>query len=130
MSLEIRSIKKSTRVVLFKKQQLRNSRQFGNQLVDYIISVLLPYDPLDEDDYEHRRSGTEEILSLLMKYTDLLNKKTVSSFGKRLKSAKVDLMKAPGKRVSIGDNQKGQMRNLYVMKEKYLGKLKKKIANT
>ncbi|KAI7902287.1 uncharacterized protein BX663DRAFT_71055 [Cokeromyces recurvatus] len=101
---------------VFKKSNLANQAQ----LVDFVNSVILPYDPLNDDIYECRRMETKEILALLMKHTDLLNKKTVSSFGKWLKSAKVDLLKSPDKRVLTSDNEKVQVRNLYVMKEKFL----------
>ncbi|KAL0083358.1 hypothetical protein F4703DRAFT_1715128, partial [Phycomyces blakesleeanus] len=93
-----------------------------SKLVDFVISAILPYNPLNEEIYKCKRMETKEILALLMKHTNLLDKKTVSSFGKWLKSSKVDLLDSPDKRVFTCDNKKVQARNLYVMKEKDLGK--------
>ncbi|OAD74993.1 hypothetical protein PHYBLDRAFT_144346 [Phycomyces blakesleeanus NRRL 1555(-)] len=68
--------------------------------------AILPYNPLNEEIYKCKRMETKEILALLMKHTNLLDKKTVSSFGKWLKSSKVDLLDSPDKRVFTCDNKK------------------------
>ncbi|KAI9480714.1 MAG: hypothetical protein EXX96DRAFT_479942, partial [Benjaminiella poitrasii] len=108
------------------KYSTSNSKKTASQtqLVDFVNSAILPYDPLNEDIYECKRMETKDILALLMRYINLLNKKTVSNFGKWLKSAKVNLIKPSDKKILTSDNEKVQLRSLYVMKEKFLSKLK------
>lgn len=85
--------------------------------------MFLPCDPLNEEVYDCKQVGTKEMLSFVWKHTNVFDKQNVNSFGKWLKSQKISLAYSPVKRVTNSADEKVQVRILYVMKAKYLGKL-------
>ncbi|KAI9253629.1 hypothetical protein BY458DRAFT_443143 [Sporodiniella umbellata] len=92
------------------------------QVVNFLNIVFLPVDPFNEEVYNCKQVEMEEILSFIQKYSRLFNKTNVNSLGKWLKSAKVNLTDSSSKRIYCSTGEKVQVRNLYVLKDEYLGK--------
>ncbi|KAI8982142.1 hypothetical protein BDF20DRAFT_937776 [Mycotypha africana] len=90
------------------------------QVANFLNNVYLPVNPFNEEAYVCKQIETTDILSLIQKYLNLF--KNVSVLGKWLKSAKVNLIDSPIKRVQHSKGEKVQVRNLYVLKDEYQGK--------
>ncbi|CAO3694549.1 unnamed protein product [Rhizopus stolonifer] len=91
------------------------------QVADFLNIVFLPIELFNKEVYNCKQVEAKEIFSFVRKYTSLFGKQNISNFGKCLKSAKESLTDSPVKRTSNG-TEKVQVRNLYVLKDEYLGK--------
>lgn len=90
------------------------------QVIQFLNIICLTSDPINEV-YECKSLTNSDILSMVWKYTDLFDKKTVTSFGKWCAN-KVDFTAAPSKRRQC-DSGKSSVRSLFVAKEQYMGKV-------
>lgn len=90
------------------------------QVIQFLNITYLPSDPMNEEVYECKSLTNSDILSMVWKYTDLFDKKTVIAFGKWCAN-KVDFTAAHSKR-RRGDSGKVSVRSLFVAKEQYIGK--------
>ncbi|KAG0960160.1 hypothetical protein G6F31_010933 [Rhizopus arrhizus] len=84
------------------------------------FEVYLPSDPMNEEVYECKSLTNGDILSMVWKYTDLFDKKTIISFGKWCMN-KADFTAAHSKRRQC-DSGKVSVRSLFVAKEQYIAK--------
>lgn len=90
------------------------------QVIQFLNMTYLPSDPMNEEVYECKSLTSNDILSVVWKYTDLFDKKTVIAFGKWCAN-KADFTAVPSKR-RCGDSGKVSVRSLFVAKEQYIGK--------
>ncbi|KAI7907731.1 uncharacterized protein BX663DRAFT_425955, partial [Cokeromyces recurvatus] len=111
---------------LVKKEELHiedSTSVNKNQMISSFLDIVfLPANPFNEDAYNFKQVETKKILSFIRKYSCLFNKYNISSLGKWLKSAKVSLTDSPIKRIYGSTGEKVQVRNVYVLKDEYLGK--------
>lgn len=91
------------------------------QVIQFLNITYLPSDPMNEEVYECKSLTNRDILSMVWKYIDLFDKKTVISFGKWCAN-KVDFTAAHSKRRQC-DSGKVSVRSLFVAKEQYIGKI-------
>ncbi|KAG2233115.1 hypothetical protein INT48_005859, partial [Thamnidium elegans] len=75
---------------------------------------------MNEEVYEYKSLTNSDILSMVWKYTDLFDKKTVISFGKWCAN-NVDFTAVHSKRRQC-DSGKVSVRSLFVVKEQYIAK--------
>ncbi|KAI9267073.1 hypothetical protein EDC94DRAFT_657454 [Helicostylum pulchrum] len=98
-------------------QQEKNKVQFVShaQVIQFLNITYLPSDPMNEEVYEYKSLTNSDILSMVWKYTDLFDKKTVISFGKWCAN-NVGFTAAHSKRRQCGSG-KVSVRSLFVAKE-------------
>ncbi|KAG1140683.1 hypothetical protein G6F37_012940 [Rhizopus arrhizus] len=103
-------------------QQEENKVQFVShaQIIQFLNITYLPSDPMNEEVYECKSLTNSDILSMVWKYTDLFDEKTVVSFGQWCVN-KVDFTAAHSKRKQC-DSGKVSVRSLFVAKEQYIAK--------
>ncbi|KAI7900692.1 uncharacterized protein BX663DRAFT_517293 [Cokeromyces recurvatus] len=89
-------------------------------VIQFLNTCFLPYDPNNDEVYEQRSLSNGDILSVLWQYTEVLNDKSVTSFGNWCSSKKVDFLCCKPKRRHIANNSMISVRSLYVLKKKLL----------
>ncbi|KAI7904493.1 uncharacterized protein BX663DRAFT_430986 [Cokeromyces recurvatus] len=105
-----------------KEQQLINNHA---GLVQFLNAVFLSVDPHNNEVYENLSCSMNDILSYVWKYSYLLQDKNPIGFGKWCSGKDIDLMHGTTKRKKGVDGRTILVRSLYVLKEKYIGKVHK-----
>ncbi|KAL7311413.1 hypothetical protein PS15m_009182 [Mucor circinelloides] len=74
------------------------------QVVQFLNTCFLPYDPGNDQLYEEKNVTNGEIFSTLLQHTEIFNDKNVVSFGNWCSSKKVDFLMCKPKRKRYTNN--------------------------
>lgn len=84
---------------------------------------MLLSDPMNDEIYVCRSLSMNDILSIVWKHSDILNDMNAQGLSKWCGTRKLELMKAAVKRKQDEFNRKLSTRNLYILKDQYIGKI-------
>jgi hypothetical protein len=84
--------------------------------------VYLPFDPNNQDMYEFQQISQKQMLATVWKYSSLFDEKSILSFTKWCSHKKLDFMKVTPKRRLTNDNERLNIRTLFVLKKQFIGK--------
>ncbi|KAI9269647.1 hypothetical protein EDC94DRAFT_581775 [Helicostylum pulchrum] len=92
------------------------------QIVRLLNELYVPFDPYNEEVYEQRDVTMKDILSLLWKYTDKFDGKTINSFTSWCSKSKFPFMQVESSRKSLKNNdmERIRYRRLYVVKDEFM----------
>lgn len=93
--------------------------------------MYLPSNPYNDEIYEFKHVTIKEILSLMWKYTNMFDGKSISSMASWCSARKIHFTTIHTSRKSIKNNNKERIRyrELYVIKDKFIGKSPKLFCN-
>ncbi|KAI9475368.1 MAG: hypothetical protein EXX96DRAFT_539968 [Benjaminiella poitrasii] len=98
------------------------------QVVQFLNTCFLPYDPGNDQLYEEKNVTNGDIFSTLLQHTEIFNDKSVTSFGNWCSSKKVDFLMCKPKRKRYANNSMISVRSLYILKKEYFTEIVKRIV--
>ncbi|KAI8376266.1 uncharacterized protein BYT42DRAFT_497920 [Radiomyces spectabilis] len=101
------------------KSKYRANQQ---QVVQFLNTCFLPYDPGSDQLYEEKNVTNGDIFSTLLQHTEIFNDKSVTSFGNWCSSKKVDFLMCKPKRKRYANNSMISVRSLYILNKEYFSK--------
>ncbi|KAI7851227.1 hypothetical protein BDC45DRAFT_445834 [Circinella umbellata] len=99
-----------------------NEKRLGSisQVVHYLNEVFLSYNPYNDEVYEYRECTLDMIIEVARRHTTIFDDKNLIGFSKWCSAKNIHFM-------SVNQKRKGddfsRSRSLYVLKEKFMGKL-------
>ncbi|ORX47698.1 hypothetical protein DM01DRAFT_1322371 [Hesseltinella vesiculosa] len=90
------------------------------QLLQFLNMVYLAEDPSNEHMYEVKSVTMKQILVTVWEHSNLLNDKSINSFGRWCATKKLNFMNAPNKRKLNENHDRVHTRCLYVLKPQYI----------
>lgn len=89
------------------------------ELIQFLNTIYLPFDPKNEEVYENKCLTTNEILATVWKYSDLHEDKGAIGFAKWCKNRNIKFMSSSIKRKE-SKSQTKRARSLYVVKKEFI----------
>ncbi|CAO3620038.1 unnamed protein product [Mucor fragilis] len=100
------------------------------QLISFLNITMLPSDPKNGEIYICRSLTMNDILSIVWKYSNILDDMNTQGLSKWCGARKLELMKATIKRKQDEFNRKISTRILYVVKDQYIESIIKDVVET
>ncbi|KAI9299752.1 hypothetical protein BJ944DRAFT_235425 [Cunninghamella echinulata] len=91
------------------------------QLIQFLNEVFIPTNPFNDIVYEHKKVTINDIFSIALRYTNILDNKSTLSFAKWSSRKEILFSKVEAVRKTQKDSSghKVRFRDLYIMKEVY-----------
>ncbi|KAI9252318.1 hypothetical protein BDA99DRAFT_444018 [Phascolomyces articulosus] len=91
------------------------------QVIAFLDAIYLPENSNNTEVYEKKGISMNDVLSLLWQHTKLMSESTVIGFSRWYSTSKIDFMDIPAKRKPVATGQKVSIRQVYSLKQEYIG---------